>query len=552
MLRLLRQILLLVRETPLAWMVVTFVAYAYYAQFVSTTRWNAIELIIAQNLLDHGAYVTSLDYPSALTWRPLLPTLLVTFVRVWVESPITIYQIVCGASLATLAATLFLAARAIWGTVAGHVAACLTFFCPALTSALINHLHSYSHLGALPFIGVAIWLSARLLARREPEHWLWYCLGGAAWGFTVWCRSELLLFALVFFAALALQHLRWRQHTTRLAMAVGAALLVVVPYHLALGQVAKRDGLLVRKPIYTMYISQGWFALPPGAQGDVEAAGYIHAKEVYGDPIENNESIVRAILRNPEAFRHRVGVNLREFYIRYVSPFFVPWWWSAAAFVMVMFSLLRARKNPDEAIPVLFLAGLFAASHFVLAFHVDERYLTINVPAVIVLATGGATVAGRWLWRFRGPWGKAVVSATALAVAVLFSRHFQNFRIHGPRNETSQLAMRSLAEHFQTTVPEPVLVSNREPHIGFVFPAESPLYGEDVFLLAYYTGTAWVFGGAEGAFPRGKFYSYRNCEDDYRYVPADVLAAGPIANMTPIAEYENPVLGAYVLLQRSQ
>ena len=69
----------LIRDTPVFWVTLAFAVYFYYAQFVVTVSWNAIELIIAQHLLDYGTYATSIDYPSALTWRPVLPTLLVSF-----------------------------------------------------------------------------------------------------------------------------------------------------------------------------------------------------------------------------------------------------------------------------------------------------------------------------------------------------------------------------------------------------------------------------------------------------------------------------------------
>jgi hypothetical protein len=73
---------------------------------------------------------------------------------------------------------------------------------------------------------------------------------------------------------------------------------------------------------------------------------------------------------------------------------------------------------------------------------------------------------------------------------------------------------------------------------------------ENQFLLAYFSHTAWVNRGAEGDFPRGRLYSYRECPDDYRYVPADQMT-DPGARKDPriIDEYDNPVLGHYCLLQ---
>ena len=130
---------LLLQNTPVFWVTLAFAIYFYYAQFVVTVSWNAIELIIAQHLLDHGTYVTSIDYPSALTWRPVLPTLLVTFLRLWTDNPITIYQLFCGATLGCLTGMMFLSAKMLWGKMAGHTAAFLTLVCPATTVYLIDH-----------------------------------------------------------------------------------------------------------------------------------------------------------------------------------------------------------------------------------------------------------------------------------------------------------------------------------------------------------------------------------------------------------------------------
>jgi hypothetical protein len=47
------------RDTPLGWAILAGTGYFYYAQFIATIGWNAIELIIAQHLIDHGVYATT-------------------------------------------------------------------------------------------------------------------------------------------------------------------------------------------------------------------------------------------------------------------------------------------------------------------------------------------------------------------------------------------------------------------------------------------------------------------------------------------------------------
>src|SRR5947209_11706273 len=89
-------------DTPFGWALVAFTLYFFHAQFARMIGWNAVELIIAQHLLDHHVYAISVDYPSAFTWRPVAPTLLVTFFRLWTDDPRLIFRLVSGLSIAVL------------------------------------------------------------------------------------------------------------------------------------------------------------------------------------------------------------------------------------------------------------------------------------------------------------------------------------------------------------------------------------------------------------------------------------------------------------------
>jgi hypothetical protein len=110
--------------------------------------------------------------------------------------------------------------------------------------------------------------------------------------------------------------------------------------------------------------------------------------------------------------------------------------------------------------------------------------------------------------------------------------------------------MRSLGAHFRSLVLPPLSSGNREPHLWFEFPERSPLFPEDQFLLAYFSRTAWVNRGAEGPFPRGRMYSFRDCPDDYRYVPAEKIGDAKATGGGRIVDaYDNPVLGRYYLVR---
>src|SRR5262245_37849530 len=112
-----------VRLGALLWAISAFAVYFWFSQFIRSVGWNAIELIISNHLMRNGVYATSLDYPTALTWRPAVPTLLVTAIRLFTSDPIRIYQLYCGFTFATLTSCLFLAANRLGGLRCAHVAA---------------------------------------------------------------------------------------------------------------------------------------------------------------------------------------------------------------------------------------------------------------------------------------------------------------------------------------------------------------------------------------------------------------------------------------------
>jgi hypothetical protein len=543
---------LLFQDTPVLWVALAFVVYFIYAQFVVTVGWNAIELIIAQHLLDHGTYATSLDYPSALPWRPVLPTLLVTFLRLWTDDPTTIYKLFCGATLGCLTGTMFFAAKMLWGKTAGHTAAFLALVCPATTVYLIDHPHSYSHLGALLLLGPALLAALFLLREADapmPPPVRLYALSGTLWGLCYLCRGELALFCAVHFLLLLFIQARRKLVWPRLAAYLAAFLSFFASYNLYAGHVAARDGLLIRKAIYGMYISQGWVDPPSNVGPDIEADGYIYAQKLYGDPLKNGESLFTAIGNNLPAFWKRVRLNASAFYVKFRDPgFFLPW--CGLAVLCLVGLLAGGMVPPRDRRCLVFLLGLFLATHFILIYHIDGRYLTIAVPPLLLLTACLIHYVLGWLRRVPAPF-HAMLTIVVLAGVVYGSRDQLTRLVRHRRQNTQSIpAMRSLGEHYRAMAAKPAAGGNREPHVWLVFPDRSPLYAEDQFLLAYFSRTAWVNRGAEGPFPRGRFYSYRECPDDYRYVPADKIGDATVTQGGRIVgECDNPVLGHYYLVR---
>ncbi|MES1166960.1 MAG: hypothetical protein ABUL68_03065, partial [Pseudomonadota bacterium] len=311
----------------------------------------------------------------------------------------------------------------------------------------------------------------------------------------------------------------------------------------------RRDGLLGRKSIYGFYMSQGWSDPPAGVGPDIEAEGYVYATKLYGPPLENGESTLRAISRNLPAFWRRVRLNTRALYGLYANPEYLGPRWEFIVLVLAAL-LLCGLVPPSHRLAACWLFALFGASHFLLIFHIDVRYPTVAIPPLLLLTAGSASYL---FSRFRSlPRWLAAALAIWLLVSLECSARDQLVRLgnHPAKNTDGVLAMQSMGDFFRAVVPRPHLVKNREPHVGFEAPDPSPLFGEDQFLLGYFTRSAWVAHGAEGSLPRGRIYSYRECDDDYRFVPATKLAAGAAASGVKIlAHYQDPVLGWYYLLQ---
>src|SRR5262245_54014819 len=96
--------------TCAAWAVLAFAVYFYFAAYIPTLGWNAIEFVIANHLWDFGRYAIGADFPPAI-WRPVLPTYLVLVVERFTHDPVLTYRILVGLSMAAFVAGVFMASE---------------------------------------------------------------------------------------------------------------------------------------------------------------------------------------------------------------------------------------------------------------------------------------------------------------------------------------------------------------------------------------------------------------------------------------------------------
>ena len=182
----------------------------------------------------------------------MVPTLVVTVFRLFTEDPIRIYQLVCGLSFSALTVASFLSGRFLGNVWTGHLAALAAATCPAITTYLVHHIHSYSHVVTLAFFGPALHVSLALImadpAGPGPK-FRSHLVAGLLWGLAYLCRSEMLLFFAVFVIALA-----WRRRSRPgwfrpLLGAIGMFQLLFGTYNVYAEAVTSRDGILIRKTI---------------------------------------------------------------------------------------------------------------------------------------------------------------------------------------------------------------------------------------------------------------------------------------------------------------
>ena len=257
---------------PIAWLLVGGTLFWMWGGLIPRIRWNAIEMMMAKNLLaGNGLIVAPLDPPAL--WRPLLGALVCAFVELFTSSPRLVYQIVYAVSLTTFLIASFYAARALWDAAAGHAACLFILTSGALTSRLISHVHSISHVVFLLAAGPALWFT--VLALREQTRRRLLAVG-LLWGLAYLARWEALLFFVIATGILLCAMYAGKTDFRALRMGLFAVLgfaALFVPATTYEHWAKSRYGIWGPSAITTFYASQAWVT----GNGD-EDAGFADAQ----------------------------------------------------------------------------------------------------------------------------------------------------------------------------------------------------------------------------------------------------------------------------------
>jgi len=497
---------------PIAWLLVGGTLFWVWGGLIPRIRWNAIEMMMAKNLLaGNGLVVAPLDPPAL--WRPLLGALVCAFVELFTTSPRLVYQIVYAVSLTTFLIASFYAARALWDAAAGYMACLFILTSGALTSRLISHVHSISHVVFLLAAGPALWFT--VLALRE-QTWRRLLAAGLSWGLAYLARWEALLFFVIATGVLLCAMYSGKRDFRALGRGSFAVLgfaALFVPATIYESWAKSQYHIWGPSAITTFYASEAWVT----GTGD-EDAGFADAQRKYG-PLESNRfGILQAIAHNPAAFWARLRINVPKFFHLFMdSQFFDPVWLVLLLGLACGTGWTRTRRLALGLLLLLFLSSTLT----IWCFHIDSRYLVAGLPTLLLILCGGVTCIGDRVNRVFGR-GKLTVSVACFLLLGLRCGGASYRELLAAGNNPNRGAgirtvefARDLAQHFRQ------VVDPARPMALVVRPArDSGMNPTDMFLVSYYAGTA-IAWRTPALYPRDKIFSMRPKDPDYLYMPAE-------------------------------
>jgi hypothetical protein len=527
---------------PVVWLITAGALFWMWGGLIPRIRWNAIEMMMAKNLLaGNGLIVAPLDPPAL--WRPLLGALACAFVELFTTSPRLVYQIVYAVSLTVFLAASFYAARALWDAAAGHVACLFILTSGALTSRLVNHVDSISHVVFLLAVGPALLFT--VLAMREPTGRR--LLGaGVSWGLAYLARWESVLFFGIAAGALLCAIYGEKSHLRSLgrgSVAILGFAALYVPATAYDTWAKSHYGIWGPSAITTFYASEAWVT----GIGD-EMAGSAAAERKYGSLESNHFNVLRAIARNPAAFLTRLRINVPKFLGLYMDrQFFDPVW-----LLLLLGLVCGAGWSGTRLLTLGLLLLLFLSSTIViLCFHIDYRYLVAGLPSLLLIFCGGVSSFGNRVKQVFGG-GKTAVSVACLLVLAWRTAGTSYGQLVAARNNPDRGAgirtvefASDLARHFRQAVhPE-------GPVALLVLPSrESGMNATDMFLVSYFAGTA-LASRPPALYPRDLIFSVRRREPDYVYASSESLLRTDLALPgPPIAAYRGNTGDVYYLFKR--
>jgi len=470
--------------------------------------------------------------PPAL-WRPPLGGLLCALVELFTTDPQLIYRLLYTVSLTTFLITSFYAVKALWGTMAANLDCVFIVTTGALTSRLVGHVHSISHVSFLLVAGPVLLLTVKAFGERRRFRLL---AVGLCWGLLYVARWEtLLLFAVTICVLLyaAFAKTKDPRALVNWSFAVLGFGMLFVPANIYQAWAKSHYGIWGASALSTFYTGEAWIINWSDPLYGNEDAGFDKAEQLYGSFESNHGSLLRAIAHNPAAFRARLKVNIPGFIALFFQDreFFNPVW------LLLLVGFVLSRAWTDRRLVVVWLVLLFLCSATICFFHIDSRYVVVSSPFLLLLLCGGAAALRDWAAKKPGQWRSALVTGFLVFLTLWSGRASYGQLAEAVRNperqiDTREIAFaRGLAENFRQAVQRPATLNVQ-------LSDTSSFRGDDNrFLVSYFAGTgiAWP---ERTRYRRDKILSEVPKEADYVYLSDKKLYQTDILlKSRPIARY---------------
>jgi len=285
--------------------------------------------------------------------------------------------------------------------------------------------------------------------------------------------------------------------------------LVLIGYNVWANAAAAQYDLVARKMIYQFYSSQGWSDPRQGDPGiNIEFDGYVYATQLYGAPAETAESLAMAIARHPATLVRRIEKNVTKLLELLTSAQFFPF---DLLLLLLALPIAFVLLGHLHRLLLTFGVMVFSVVGMFLIFHIDVRYITICVPAAVML--GSLCVLGLNRLPMPSQFGPNAISIVVLVILLLrLPGHFSALS-HAFADKRLDLSpIRSLAEGFlNVTHPSREERGQMVVHMDAAFPPNWSS-SDILFLFSYFSRTSLNLpSDSNDLYPRDRIFSFPQC-----------------------------------------
>ena len=356
---------------PFIWIPFIFI-HVFSKVTLLQDRWF-VELNIARNILRGNGMVLGITDPPAV-WRPLLPSLLLAVVELFVENPIIVYKISVALCYVALFCCIFYLIKRHFGVLYAHIISALIVSIPMFAQLPFMRT-ALGNIMILPLLALGLLTTIVSIERKSL---VYFFLCGVVWGLASITRPEgIIYFCIICLFFLVFNFVSWKPFIARfIVLCIGLG-IIYLPVNLTYKHWIKEYQLIGGAALDTFYA--GEYNAKQILAGDVDGDGYIYMAKKYGFASDYKHSFLRFAIEHPKAIYDRLYVNIQNFK-RIAHIFF------SSHIFFYIFILLAAWPTSRRQLSFGFLVrmlllsiALSGGSLIYMVFHIDARYMASTV-----------------------------------------------------------------------------------------------------------------------------------------------------------------------------